>query len=294
MEKYLPSKKFVVLIVSILVVLVIIFIILNLIGKKETFRKGPQGGTSLEQLVTLEGITDKDSDGDGIPDWEEALWGTDPNKKDTDGDGISDYEEITLRKAALQIELPESERELTETEKFSREFFATVVALKQSGNLSPEAIENLASSFSQSITGGEITDAFGRKDILISDDSSESRENYLNQLFELLSQYTEKNLGGELEIVAIALQTGNEEIMQELGPISKGYRDFALEAQRFAVPESQVNLHLQMINSTAKLSLIIGSLGSIINDPLVGMNAFALYQKYSEEFIDAVEELTTL
>ncbi|MEW5760104.1 MAG: transglutaminase domain-containing protein, partial [Candidatus Thermoplasmatota archaeon] len=37
-----------------------------------------------------------DSDGDGIIDKEEALYGTDQNKFDTDGDGINDYDELKL------------------------------------------------------------------------------------------------------------------------------------------------------------------------------------------------------
>ncbi|HDN50165.1 MAG TPA: hypothetical protein ENG06_00135 [Thermoplasmatales archaeon] len=42
----------------------------------------------------------KDTDGDGLTDYEEFLYpdgrATDPNKKDTDGDGLTDYEEFTL------------------------------------------------------------------------------------------------------------------------------------------------------------------------------------------------------
>ena len=38
----------------------------------------------------------KDSDHDGLKDWEEELWGTDPNNPDTDGDGTPDGEEVKL------------------------------------------------------------------------------------------------------------------------------------------------------------------------------------------------------
>ncbi len=39
-----------------------------------------------------------DTDGDGLLDWEEALWGTDPKNKDTDRDGTSDGEEVALHR----------------------------------------------------------------------------------------------------------------------------------------------------------------------------------------------------
>ncbi len=36
----------------------------------------------------------KDSDNDGLKDWEEALWKTDPQNPDSDGDGTPDGEEV--------------------------------------------------------------------------------------------------------------------------------------------------------------------------------------------------------
>lgn len=39
---------------------------------------------------------DKDSDGDGLPDWYEEILGTDPNTSDSDGDGLSDEIELNL------------------------------------------------------------------------------------------------------------------------------------------------------------------------------------------------------
>ena len=39
-------------------------------------------------------FTNIDSDGDGLRDWEEEVWGTDPNKVDSDGDGVDDGQEV--------------------------------------------------------------------------------------------------------------------------------------------------------------------------------------------------------
>lgn len=39
-----------------------------------------------------------DSDGDGLPDAEEAQWGTDPFNPDTDGDGLTDGDEVYTQK----------------------------------------------------------------------------------------------------------------------------------------------------------------------------------------------------
>lgn len=44
----------------------------------------------------------KDSDGDGLKDWEEAIFQTDPHKADTDGDGTPDGREIADGRNPLQ------------------------------------------------------------------------------------------------------------------------------------------------------------------------------------------------
>ena len=40
----------------------------------------------------------KDSDNDGLKDWEEALWKTDAHNPDTDGDGTTDNHEILAKR----------------------------------------------------------------------------------------------------------------------------------------------------------------------------------------------------
>ena len=44
-----------------------------------------------------------DDDGDGVRNWEETLWGTNPQSRDTDGDGRNDGEEIQERREASVV-----------------------------------------------------------------------------------------------------------------------------------------------------------------------------------------------
>jgi len=43
-----------------------------------------------------------DADNDGLLDFEEALWGTDPQDTDTDNDGTKDGEEVTLKRDPMK------------------------------------------------------------------------------------------------------------------------------------------------------------------------------------------------
>ena len=87
-KKYLPSKKFVTA-VSIAAVLVLIAVALGSIKFSGT------KNTNLSTINASSSPSEIDSDNDGLPDWEEALYNTDPHNIDTDGDGTPDGEEIT-------------------------------------------------------------------------------------------------------------------------------------------------------------------------------------------------------
>ncbi len=70
----------------------------SLTGDATAFYVYPEAASIKCEVATLnpEGAPDfgPDSDGDGLPDSQEAAWGTDPANPDTDGDGMSDGVEV--------------------------------------------------------------------------------------------------------------------------------------------------------------------------------------------------------
>src|ERR1035437_9845115 len=102
--KYLPSKKFMLIIGAGLVLVVVIFVIFFMSSSGQNFTTGNKNNTALKvENQTITDLIQKDSDGDGVPDWEEVLWGTDPNKKITFND-TPDATYIANKKKALNIE----------------------------------------------------------------------------------------------------------------------------------------------------------------------------------------------
>lgn len=66
------------------------------IGQKNKQPLGLYEKTSASLLSSnMAKQTVLDTDGDGLRDWEEILWKTNPNNPDTDGDGYTDKEEIS-------------------------------------------------------------------------------------------------------------------------------------------------------------------------------------------------------
>src|ERR1035437_1193625 len=96
-RKYLPSKNFLIAL-SVAVAIIIITVIIN-------YSKSNTTKYNNDNLVTSNAsssVLTIDSDSDGLPDWKEVLYGTDPHKADTDGDGTPDGEEIALGRDPLK------------------------------------------------------------------------------------------------------------------------------------------------------------------------------------------------
>lgn len=90
-KKYLPSKKFSVVIIFVIIFFSIISIILY---KKENLSTYKNAFIPDNTNISKWTRTKLDTDSDGLEDWKEILYGTDINNKDTDSDGTNDNEEI--------------------------------------------------------------------------------------------------------------------------------------------------------------------------------------------------------
>jgi len=145
-KKYLPSKKFLIAL-SIAVFIIVVAIIFNYWKPDTTKYTGDNLFTDINASSSLVNI---DSDSDGLPDWKESLYGTDPQKSDTDSDGTSDFDEIALNRDPLKpntaksgqepndkidplvIEqnkkIIEDYRKLSETDRFSQDLISNIFA----------------------------------------------------------------------------------------------------------------------------------------------------------------------
>lgn len=111
-KKYLPSKNFIKAL-STAVGVVLIAIILNY--WKTSSATYQNANLASDLTATSSWLNNNiDTDKDGLPDWQEVLYGTDSKKSDTDGDGTSDNEEITLNRDPLKANTAKKGQEATD------------------------------------------------------------------------------------------------------------------------------------------------------------------------------------
>lgn len=248
----------------------------------------------------------KDSDGDGLKDWEEGLWGTDPNNPDTNGDGINDYDEIRaginplgkslddkLATDTVQKKVnPSVESDLTETDKMSMELFAKYVQSKQNGDYaSTSDYTNFFFDYLNNNSNKDDVTIYKDTDMKSVSETAESLRVYGNTLGKIIIDNAKLYPGNELQILDDAIAKNDTKILDQLdNPIKRytGLRDGMLG---MPVPEGIVSIHVKMLNLLNIMVTGIQNMKLIISDPVKGLTGTSLYPNASGYFIDAVKEL---
>ncbi|MFZ2072382.1 MAG: thrombospondin type 3 repeat-containing protein [Minisyncoccia bacterium] len=298
-KKYLPSKKFTYIFVACIVVLLIILIISNIFFSKNTFISLNKKNNLENQNLTINNLLQKDSDNDGVMDWEEALWGTDPNKE-ISFNGIKDSDYIKQKRSDLNLsensETAQNDGELTETDKFAQQFFASLSVMKQNGQIDKNTINNVSTALGQSIVDPNLIDKYTEKDMNLSqNDGVNEQEIYYKNAKNIFETYKKEGIGGELEIVGDIVSSGKTENEQDsikkLATIASAYEGFAEKMVELEVPGSLEQYHFKIINSANNTGVSVRSMIKIIDDPIIGLSGLSQYQKYSDDLISSVGNL---
>lgn len=301
-RSYLPSAHFIRNLLVCVAVVGLVLLGTRLIARGKEKRASVAAEQKLAQerynegtLVAISDLAEKDTDSDGLPDWEEALWGTDPNNKDTDGNGISDKNEVDEKKASVEAASGVSgdTGDLTETEAFSRELFASIAALKESGNLNDQSIKDLASTISEN--AGEkqiITASYTTADIKMTGDSTTEITNYRTTMTQTLAKYDNSGIGKELIAIDAALSSeADKDKLGELYAVAKAYRALAKDLTLVAVPQAAASMHLDLINSANNTGIALDNIPQIYDNALGGLIGLAQYDKESGVFEQKLRDL---
>lgn len=259
----------------------------------------PQEKTLEEKQVALTPQAtkggDRDSDGDGLPDWQEALYGTDMNNPDSDGDGTNDGDEIRVgrnpAKAGPNDKLVQfdpstftgSSTDLTLKNAFYAQF------LKQSGDTIREAtIRELIKRFDAK----EFTPQYTLVNLKVTSHTDpESLRAYGDAFGKLITVYTTKNYRNETEILKDSMNNKNRSALAELQFPAIGYRNFTNDLLALPVPIGAAAAHLKIVNGYDLMSRSLLALTHLFEDPVRGQGAYQTYLKQTYEINTGYAEL---
>lgn len=304
MREYLPSKKLTLIVASLLFVVALVF------GADWLGDRG-SGGEKLLGVIPGQKISggsfgqlvERDSDRDGLKDWEEALWETDASNPDTDEDGTEDSEEIKLGRnpkiKGPNDKLSEEEKravgggseEISKTDAFGRGFFASIMTLKDSGQLTPENMQKLSDSLVENFTTEDVKN-FSIGDLkILSDSGSAALKKYGNELGAIFEEYLKLKLPDEIIIAARAVSSGDQGELQKLDQIISANKKLIEKHLAMSVPSKASPVHLKLINHYQTITVAIENMKKMIDDPLTGTIAISRYKKELQPLNNTMTEL---
>jgi len=274
-KKYLPSRKFIAVVTVIIIFITFFFIIKGVIF---LFKSKKLKSTQPAQITVGE-VIQKDSNNNGIPDWEEYLWGLDPYKN-----GVSNKEFIMAKKNTLAQNdsglLGDSSSTVTANDDLSREFFAAIVSLQQTGSLDDASMKTLTDAIGENVKTEEIKDVYTFNMMKIVNDSTTANNTYRDNLSSLVTKYSDADIGSELTFIIQGLNNKDPQALYAAKTVGVAYQDFGKEFIKIPVPKALADLQLSAANNYEKVGESINDL--TLTDQIKGMKALLNYKKYDD------------
>lgn len=273
------------------------------------------GALTTEQINRAKAVLEHDADEDGLKDWEEELWTTDPKNPDTDGDGTLDGEEIRLERNPLVAntakedgipnDLLDSETlktkttlgkaEWTETDKLSREFFGKYLALTQSGRpFTEKEAQRLLDEVVSNYPENPQKLVFSESDVLVasSDDVSEYHA-YGNALGVIIEARKNPEDENELAIYERALNNEDEGDLATLTDRVTHYQGFIDDMKDVPAPTGITSVHRDLLNALEILKESVEGMLFSMSDPVKSLGPTTAYPKGVDALVKAFEDINT-
>jgi len=276
----------------------------------------PQVAQASAETALLQVIASKDSDGDGLPDWEETLYGADPQNPDSFGLNMTDGEAVAkgliVPKAIADVPAAPTTSasnndidykaygltaptEGTLTDAFAKNFFTLYLSAKQANggtDLSPTDTNAIASqaldALSASITSAP--DFKSANDLTVSGAGQDALRAFAINAETVLRKNTSTATTSELIYLQYLVNGNDATAGTQLASIAKAYRDSAAGLAALSVPSELATAHLALVNALMRVSEVVGDFARVNTDPLTAMIALQQYvpaaQNLGEAFID--------
>jgi len=288
MNDFLPSRK---VIAFLLVPIVTIFLLWAVNAYYSTPAVKKQEEDKLALVINKESreFEDRDTDSDGLKDWEEFLYQTDERNPDTDGDGVFDgvevnrgYDPLTIGNGSSSDDVaPQKESDfnfykedpnLSKTDVLARDIFIAYAELKDADALEVQEIRDNA--IEKAINdNADILNIFEytNEDIVLSKSTGASAARAYRAGYQ---ESTSQLLGivfSEIDLFARHVQQGDDSALVELQKNKEAYRSFIQSLQKVPVPGEIQGVHLELLNNTEILVFSISQMQLIEQDPLLAL-----------------------
>ncbi len=207
-----------------------------------------------------------DTDGDGIPDWEEELRGTDPHTPT-----ILEEETATTTTEAGASAAEPYESPSTLTDQFAEEFLEEVVRQSAGRELTKEEQTRLVTESISSLVQSGSDRLYTRADVTLHgrNDLAAFRE-YGNSVSAIIERHSLNN-EHELAILQRAVDTDNAAVLREIAPIEAAYRNMLRDLLALPAPSDMAKAHIDLANTFSIIANGLDIMQRAFDDPLAAL-----------------------
>lgn len=251
------------------------------------FHKKGAAPLALSPDTTLGDLVQKDSNGNGIPDWQERLWGLDPTALYTNGTPNASV--IAQKQKAAGVSATISGSSENNTDKLARDLFALSTTLGANQSVDDSTLASVAGELGRQITVDINTSTYKSSDIHTVPTTATSLRTYRARLQTTLTKYGTD--APNIEIVLSALEKGDFSNLDQLSMAATQYASVAKSLKSIPVPIGIAAFHLDIMNGFAGMAKSFVYLKDIDTDGLDALSGLAVYKNYSQLFSNAVTNL---
>lgn len=218
-------------------------------------------------------IPELDKNGDGVPDWQEALQTTEP---------------LDIDYSNTNYEAPD-----TLTGQFALEFFEDIVRAENYGSFG-DTPEELVSNASNDLVQAAYDTLLTEKDITITGDNSQA---YLSSYGEAIAQITSNAPSSveesEIAILENSLRAQDPEELRKLEGKIEAYTYMFEKTKELSTPSLMVKEHLDLINSYQAVLADIKAMQNSYSDPMKTLLRIKRYQDDASGLYTSIVNLYT-
>jgi hypothetical protein len=265
---------------------------------------GARSARALSTEEILRAYAAKDTDADGLPDWQEALYGTDPENPRSVDAGKTDAQAVAegLVKARFSSETaivnPDTNvpgidaAPETLTDRFGRTFLENYLTLNQAGSLSEADMAAFIDSAASELEK-ERPLKYALSDIKLDARGQESLARYVEEMGATLARYSAapdvKNVYEHFADFVTGAET--ERSMARIAELAEAYSTSATAIMELAVPPEVAGQHLDFANAYAALGEVVADMAAMKKDPLRGLLGLIAYADTWNRYSDALAAL---
>lgn len=260
------------------------------------------GAESTHDLLVS--YASKDTDSDGLPDWQEALYGTDPNNAHsvsasvTDGQAVAQglvapkFRNATTTPAdASSIPGPDAGPQ-TLTDQFGKELFGQYLKARGQGKPTSADVATFVEQGVQQLKQNQvIPDTFNQGQIKVSGTGPDALLSYAASAEAVFIKTNIDSDKTDLDYFSDAVNKGDTKALTKVKQFAQADAASARGLMSINTPRELATSHLKLANALMRVSQSLTDMSLLSTDPLRAMLGMATYSDSVQQVVQAFSEM---